>query len=290
MVETELNDNMKKLLFIFIAALLSLHVAFGQEYEWRVVPMDASRTGCTTPSADNVETAIGYFKGGKYVAPDGKVYGRNSIVAKTARAVLDAQPKMARVKEVIAYSTSAMEAHHPESALSNWFIDLLMEQTEKLSGKKVDMGITNFGGIRIDMPEGPVILDDMLSMFPFKNHLVYVEHKGSQIRKILEKMAAGRIEVLGGARIVVEGGKLVSAEIGGKPIDDNKIYGLVTISFLLSGGDGLSLAENAVSVTEYKDVMIIDAVLEHVRAETAAGRPISGQEDGRVVIKGGRRR
>ena len=290
MVETELNDNMKKLLFIYIAALLSLHVAFGQEYEWRVVPMDASRTGCTTPSADNVETAIGYFKGGRYVAPDDKVYGRNSIVAKTARAVLDAQPKMARVKEVIAYSTSAMEAHHPESALSNWFIDLLMEQTEKLSGKKVDMGITNFGGIRIDMPEGPVILDDMLSMFPFKNHLVYVEHKGSQIRKILEKMAAGRIEVLGGARIVVEDGKLVSAEIGGKPIDDNKIYGLVTISFLLSGGDGLSLAENAVSVTEYKDVMIIDAVLEHVRAETAAGRPISGQEDGRVVIKGGRRR
>ena len=252
--------------------------------------MDASRTGCTTPSADNVEAAIGYFKGGKYVAPNGKVYGRNSIVAKTARAVLDAQPAMARVKEVVAYSTHSMEAHYPESALSNWFIDLLMKQTEKLSGKKVDMGITNFGGIRIDMPEGPVILDDMLSMFPFKNHLVYVEHKGSQIRKILEKMAAGRIEVLGGARIVVEDGKLVSAEIGGKPIDDNKIYGLVTISFLLSGGDGLSLAENAVSVTEYKDVMIIDAVLEHVKAETSAGRPISGQEDGRVVIKGGRRR
>ena len=70
--------------------------------------MDASRTGCTTPSADNVEAAIGYFKGGKYVAPNGKVYGRNSIVAKTARAVLDAQPAMARVKEVVAYSTHSM--------------------------------------------------------------------------------------------------------------------------------------------------------------------------------------
>ena len=126
-------------------------------------------------------------------------------------------------------------------------------------------------------------------MFPFKNHLVYVEHKGSQIRKILEKMAAGRVEVIGGARIVVENGKLVSAAIGGQPIDDNKVYGLVTISFLLSGGDGLALAENAVSVTEFKDVMIIDAVLEHVKTETAAGRPISGREDGRVVIKGGRR-
>ena len=89
--------------------------------------MDASRTGCTTPSADNVEAAIGYFKGGKYVAPNGKIYGRNSIVAKTARAVLDAQPAMARVKEVVAYSTHSMEAHYPESALSNWFIDLLMK-------------------------------------------------------------------------------------------------------------------------------------------------------------------
>lgn len=280
---------MKRLLLILICCSVGVAAA-GQEYEWKVAVMDGSRSGCTTPSADNVETAVGYFKGGKYVAPDGKVYGKNSSVAKTARAVLDAQPAMARVKEVIAYSTSAMEAHHPESALSNWFIDLLMEQTEKLSGNKVDMGITNFGGIRIDMPEGPVILDDMLSMFPFKNHLVYVEHKGSQIRKILEKMAAGRVEVIGGARIVVENGKLVSATIGGKPIDDNKVYGLVTISFLLSGGDGLALAENAVSITEYKDVMIIDAVLDYVKAETAAGRPIAGQEDGRVVIKGGRRR
>ena len=280
---------MKRLLLILICCSVGVAAA-GQEYEWKVAVMDGSRSGCTTPSADNVETAVGYFKGGKYVAPDGKVYGKNSSVAKTARAVLDAQPAMARVKEVIAYSTSAMEAHHPESALSNWFIDLLMEQTEKLSGKKVDMGITNFGGIRIDMPEGPVILDDMHSMFPFKNHLVYVEHKGSQIRKILEKMAAGRVEVIGGARIVVENGKLVSATIGGKPIDDNKVYGLVTISFLLSGGDGLALAENAVSITEYKDVMIIDAVLDYVKAETAAGRPIAGQEDGRVVIKGGRRR
>ena len=284
MVETELNDNMKKLLFIFIAALLSLHVAFGQEYEWRVVPMDASRTGCTTPSADNVETAIGYFKGGKYVAPDGKVYGRNSIVAKTARAVLDAQPKMARVKEVIAYSTSAMEAHHPESALSNWFIDLLMEQTEKLSGKKVHMGVVNFGGIRVDMPKGDIILDDMLSMFPFKNQLVYVEHTGKQIREILENMAADRFEVLGGVRVVADKGKLVSAEIAGEPIDDDKVYGVATISFLLDGGDGLTLKENAVSVTSFPEVDVIDAVLEYVYAETAAGRPIEYKADGRVKV------
>ena len=154
----------------------------------------------------------------------------------------------------------------------------------------MDLGIVNFGGIRIDMPKGDIILVDMLSMFPFKNQLVYVEQKGSQIRKILEGMAARSFQVLGGVRVVAEDGKLVKAEIGGEPIDDDKIYGLATISFLLGGGDGLSLDYDAVSVTVYKDINIIDAVLEYVKEETAAGRPIEYSTDGRVVVKGDRRR
>ena len=247
--------------------------------------MDGSMTGCISPSKENVPEALGVFKGGKYIAPDGKVYRRNSIVAKTARVVLDAQPAMARVKDVVGYSAEAMSASYPESALSNWFIDLLMRKTESLSGKKVHIGITNFGGIRVDMPEGEIILDDMLSMFPFKNQLAYVEHTGKQIRTILEEMAAGRFQVLGGVKVVADGGKLVSVEIDGEPLDDEKVYGMATISFLLGGGDGLVLEQNALSVTVYKDIQIIDAVLEHIYAEKEAGRPIEYKTDGRVVVK-----
>ena len=247
--------------------------------------MNGSRTGCISPSKDNVAEALGCFKGGRYIAPDGTVHKKNSATARTARVVLDAQPAMARVKDVIGYSTESMESGYPESSLSNWFVDILMDKVEKLAGKKVDVGITNFGGIRIDMPQGDIILDDMLSMFPFKNQLVYVEHTGKQIRTILESMAAGRFQVLGGVRVVAEGGKLVSVEIGGEPIDDEKVYGLATISFLLDGGDGLTLEQNAISVTRFENEDIIDAVLEHVYAETAAGRPIEYKADGRVIIK-----
>jgi len=127
-------------------------------------------------------------------------------------------------------------------------------------------------------------------MFPFKNQLVYVGQTGRQIRAILEGMAAGRFQVLGGVRVVAEDGRLVSAEIDGSPIEDDKVYGLATISFLLGGGDGLSLDHNAVSLTVFKDVDVIDAILEHVYSETAAGRPIGYHTDGRVVIKGERRR
>lgn len=283
------NEIMKRLVYIFITILFAGTLS-AQEYNWKPVPMDASRTGCTSPSKDNVREALGYFKGGKYIAPNGSVYKRNSAVARTARVVLDAQPKMARVKDVIAHSKESMVVSYPESALSNWFVDILMAKVENLAGKKVDIGIANFGGIRIDMPEGDIILDDMLSMFPFKNQLVYVEHSGKQIRSILENMAAGRFQVLGGVRVVAEDGKLVSAEIGGEPLDDDKTYGMATISFLMTGGDGLTLAENAISMTVFEDVDIIDAVLEYVYAETAAGRDIEYKTDGRVVVKGERRR
>ena len=279
--------------FIICAALaFSLFSAGlrGQEYSWEGVEMDGHMTGCISPSKENVPEALGVFKGGKYIAPDGKVYRRNSTVAKTARVILNAQPAMARVKDVVGYSTEAMSASYPESALSNWFIDLLVCKTESLSGKKVHIGITNFGGIRVDMPEGEIILDDMLSMFPFKNQLAYVEHTGKQIRSILEKMAAGRFQVLGGVKVVADGGKLVSVEIDGEPLDDEKVYGMATISFLLGGGDGLVLEQNALSVTVYEDVQIIDAVLEHIYAEKEAGRPIEYKTDGRVVVKDYKRR
>ena len=272
--------------FIAISVFILMTLAAAaQEYTWTAVPVVGERTGCATPSKDNVKESVGYFKGGKYHAPNGTVHGRRSAAAKAARAVLAAQPAMARVKDVIAYSPEAMDKDYPESELSNMYVDIIMRKVQELSGKKVHMGVTNFGGIRVDMPKGDVLLDDMLSMFPFKNSLVYVEHKGSVIRGWLEDMAAGKFQVLGGVRVVAEDGKLVSVEIDGEPLDDEKIYGVATISFLMEGGDGLAIGREAVSVTDFKEWDIIDAVLEYIHAETKAGRPIVYHKDGRVVIR-----
>lgn len=275
---------MKRILLTIAILASCCMAASAQEYTWSATEMDGSRTGCSAPSKENVDEAIGTFDGKTYVAPNGTRHKKRSAAAKTAKAVLKAQPKMARVKDVVAHSTGSWDKGYPESELSNWLIDIMMAKTEAISGKPVHMGVTNFGGIRADMPQGDVILDDLLSMFPFKNYLVYLEHKGSTIRRIIEEMAATRFQVLGGVRVVVKDGKVESIEIGGEPLDDNKVYGLVTVSFLLHGGDGLFLANDALSMTEYHDVNVIDAVLEHVYAETAAGRSLEYKKDGRVTI------
>lgn len=278
------NEIVMKKLLLALSLMAFSYATYAQTYTWKANAMDGSRTGCVAPSQDNIPEALGTFSGKSYVAPNGKHFDSTSATAKVARIVIDAQKDMARVKDVIAYSSDDMMKAYPESSLTNWYIDFYMKQVEKLVGKKIHIGVANFGGVRVDLPKGDVILDDILSMFPFKNNVIYIEHKGKTIRKILESMAANRFEILGGVKVVAENGKLVSVEVDGEPLDDEKVYGLATNSFLLYGGDGLYLAPDAVSLYDL-GIYVIDVVLDYIKAETAAGRPLAGQVDGRVTIR-----
>ena len=277
---------MNRIRLILLAASVSfsavLQAQDNDDIRWSRTVMDGSRTGVTVPAATDIDKALGIVKGMEYTAPSGRVFKGGSVV-RVARTVIDAQTAMAPVKRVIAYSPETMTVEYPESALSNWFADNLMRATEKAVGRKVDMSIGNFGGIRVDMPQGDVTVDDIRSMFPFKNDLVYLVLKGSDVRAVLEQMAEDGFQVLGGVRAVARDGKLISAEIGGKPLDDNATYGVATISFLLNGGDGFHLSRNAVEVVD-TGVEIFDAIMELVRKDTEEGRKITGQKDGRVVI------
>ena len=274
-----------KVRLVFLGLVLSCAFSFAQNYTWKTTPIDGSMTGCKAASAVNAGEALGVIgQNGDYISPSGNVYPEHSATAKVAAIVLDAQEEMADIKSVIAYSESEMPDIKRESALSNWFVGIIMDKVSEISGKKADVGICNFGGIRKGMPKGDVLLDDIQSMFPFKNYLAHIEIKGSELRKIFQSMAAGRFQAVAGVKIEVEGGKLQSVMVGDAPLEDDKVYNLATISFLLNGGDGLSLADNAVAVNRY-DVLIFDAVIAHINELTKAGKPITAPDVRHVVIR-----
>ena len=277
------NEIVMRKFLIIALALLPL-VCGAREIKWSKVKMDGSRTGVTAPNAENVPTALGTVSWKGYAAPNG-VQFRCGATPRVAKLLIDAQEQMADVKRVVGYAPEAMLRSYPECALGDWYIDALMKATEEKAGKKVDVGIANFGGIRVDMPQGPVLKDDILSMFPFKNYLCYLELRGAQVRALLEQLAATSWQAVGGARCVVKNGKLASALIDGQPIDDAKIYGVATLSFLLNGGDDIFVARDAVSLEEFNDVYIIDIILPYVESLTAAGQPIEYQTDGRIVYE-----
>ena len=253
---------MRKLLGLVILLLPLSAVA--QEYSWESEDMDGSRRAALAKGEIKLK--------------------KNSAAAKTIALVDAAQPAMARVKEVIGYSTEALSKSYPESKLTNWTVDTIMEKVASLSGRKVDVGFANSGGIRVDMPKGDILLDDILSVFPFKNNLVYIEHKGSTLRGIFEWMASTKVQPVGGVKMVVTNGRIESLLIDGKPLEDDKVYVVATNSFLLHGGDGFFLAKDAVNMKVY-DELVLDAMLESIRKFTAQGRPFEYKLDSRVIIK-----
>ena len=251
---------------------------------WEKAMIDGHRTGVTAPSADNVPEALGTIdSSGVYTAPNGVVFSDGST-PEVAALLIDAQPAMAAVKEVIAFSTRAMEAHGPESELSNFVVDFVRSETERLTRKKCDVAVTNFGGIRVDMPQGDVLLDDIRSMFPFNNKLCYVELPGSELIRLMDDIAKYGPQCLSGVKMVISDHKVESLEVGGSPVDPRKKYGVATIDFLLDGGDNISVARGATKLI-MTDAVIGDSIEKYIRNLTAEGRAIEYQTDGRVIQK-----
>ena len=272
----------KAKLIILVALILSGTAASAQSFTWKKHAVDASRTRVTIPMTDNIDKAIGTVdEKGVYTAPSGRRF--RGSVAQVARLLIDAQPAMASVKEHVGYTTRKLERKSPQSELTNFIVDCLMDAVAKETGRKVDIGLINFGGIRVDLEEGDILMDDILSMLPFKNNICYVQLKGKDVRALLQQLAAGSMQQLGGVKVVVKDHKLVSAEIGGKPLNDKAVYGLATIDFLLTGGDNISAARNAVDL-QLLDTRIVDAILPYFKAFAAQGTPIDYHLDDRITI------
>ena len=245
--------------------------------------MDGHRTGVTVPAADNVGEAIGSVVSKAYNAPNGKIF-RGGNIYKVASLLLEVQPEMAALKEVVATSPEGLKRRAPESPLSNFIADHLLAGAEKLTGRKADLALCNFGGIRCDIPAGNVLLDDVVSMLPFDNYVTWIQVPGSELRKVFEAMGQKPLCVAGAELVYGEGNKLKSAKIGGKPLADGRLYGLATIDFLIDGGDGYKLARGAkqMIITEKR---IGDLILEDIRAITAAGEQLTYGTDGRMVFE-----
>ena len=278
--------EMVKAKIILAAAAAALLCSCGTGFEWTKHRIDGHRTGVSVPMGENVAAALGSFDGDAYVAPNGRRFpgGATPAVAKELIAV---QPAMARLKEVIAYAPEPMIKDKPESNLSNFIVDNVREDVAEMvagSGRKVDIAITNFGGIRVDLPKGNILLDDLVAMLPFANHLCYVQLDGATLRSVFEHMAKKGVQCVSGVRLTIKGDRLVSVEIGGAPLDDDKLYGLATIDFLLDGGDGYKLARNQKDFY-LSDIRIGDAIIADIRALTAAGKALEWKTDGRVIIE-----
>jgi len=272
---------------IVAAVLLLLGVSCAPKVEWRIVPMDGHRAAAQPVTLENADTALGSFEEGAYVSPAGMKYDIEDPMAQVAGVLREVQPHLAQLKTVVAHSAQEYPnlRTDPDLPLGNLFADALRAYGSQYFNVPMDFAITNFGGIRVPMPKGAVTMEDISSMFPFKNYVCYVKIKGSGLIALFEQLSGTKaFQATSGATIRVKDHKLESALIGGKPIDPNHVYNITTIDFLLDGGDKINIGALAEHVTLSK-VLLKEVMLWYVTGVEARGEVIEAKADGRVIME-----
>lgn len=167
--------------------------------------------------------------------------------------------------------------YRAESSLGSFAADVMREQAG------ADIAIQNAGGLRADLPEGDVTKGNVLDAFPFVNSIVTLELTGREVREVLEQgltLERGMIQV-SGLRAVYDlelpaGKRLVSLEIGGRPVDDSKVYRVATNSFLAQGGDLYQTFLHA-KVTADSGVLLSDLLIDYLRMHRRVAPPAPGR-------------
>ena len=268
-----------------LCLLAAVSCSQGPRVEWKRVPMDGSRTGVVPVTAENVDTALGTFED-DYIAPNGRHFTEGAT-PEVAALLMDVQPKMAHLKEVVGHSARLLVniRTEPDLPLGNIVADALREKGSSYFGVPMDFAISNYGGIRNPLPEGAILMDDVEAMFPFKNYMCYAKVRGNNLQRLLEQLAKTQaFQAVSGCEVKVKAHELVKAEVGGEPIDPNRLYNVTPIDFLLSGGDGIAIGALAEDVV-LTDVLVKDVMLEYFQKMEAEGKVVDGQKDGRVIME-----
>jgi 5'-nucleotidase len=157
-----------------------------------------------------------------------------------------------------------------------------------------EVAIQNGGGIRSGIAAGPITWGDVLSVLPFSNTLATMRLSGADLRAALEhglsgaETAAGRFPQIAGLRLTwnpaappgarITALSLVREDGRLEPIDDRRLYGVVTNNFLRAGGDGYEMFRDKAVDAYDQGIGLEDAV----EAWLAGRGPVRPERDGRL--------
>ncbi len=158
-----------------------------------------------------------------------------------------------------------------------------------------DVALFNGGSIRAGKVFSPGALTkrDVMAILPYENPIVKIEVTGATLRAALEhgvsrsaeEKEPGRFPQVSGVRFTFDarrapGSRIISAEIGGQPLDDKKTYTLATNTFLvLKGGDGYTMFGGVKFLIDPENGPVEPVVLMNA---INADREIAPEVDGRI--------
>ncbi len=187
------------------------------------------------------------------------------------------------MSEVIGFANNAMYRKQPESALGNMLADCMQQMAAEKYGKKVDIGLINFEGIRAPIQKGNIMVGSVFEIMPFDNILILQELSGVVLEKLIQHTASmGGWSVSAGSGYKIKDRKAVDIVIDGKPIDLKLIYTVANTDYIANGGDNTMVLKGLPQ--QNNGYMLRDIFIAYIKGVTASGRSVSGKIEKRVIL------
>ncbi len=147
-------------------------------------------------------------------------------------------------------------------------------------GAGADVGIYNAGGLRADLLAGPVTLGDLYQVFPFSNEVVSFEVTGAVLVTMLVRTAGRQLTdwsvpqwsgVEASWRVRLGAPELISAAVGGAPLELDRTYTVATNSFVAEHWQG-NLGRDPGTITGHAQTVLEAA------AQLAAAGPLQAPQ------------
>lgn len=172
-----------------------------------------------------------------------------------------------RLRDVVTRLDRPLLRGEPEFSLGN----LIADAQRAATGTQV--AIMNNGGIRIDLPAGPVNYEDLFRLQPFANTLVTVELSGAELLEALEQTLARGYPHAHVSGVTVhydpeapEGERVVGATLdGGERVIGDGRYTVTANNFMFDGGDGFEVLNRAAD-KNFTGIVDLDALIEYIQS------------------------
>jgi 2',3'-cyclic-nucleotide 2'-phosphodiesterase (5'-nucleotidase family) len=188
-----------------------------------------------------------------------------------------------QMNEVIANTSGPALKSLPESSLGNLICDVIRQEVEKNFAVRVDVCLLNSGGLRIELPEGPITRSMVYELMPFENELVLVQLSGSSLKLLLDQVAARGGGPLSGLRMKITDGHVHSISIGDLPLQDTVVYNLISSDYIIGGGDRFKIP--TLLSQQPLNLKVRDAILQGFIRTTQSGKLLIPMKDGRVILE-----
>ncbi len=149
-------------------------------------------------------------------------------------------------------------------AMSNYAAQRLSREM-KDSQAKADMAIVKFRDADVCLPAGDVTPFDIISLFSFDNQTIIVDIKGKYMRELVGKS--------------VEIGAILSpsAESYADSIEDDRIYKVITIDYLLGQSATAEVLKHAEKLQNC-NTPLSNTLIQYVKRLTQKGETIKGRK------------